>query len=104
MSMKAAQKTRQWEAALVPFLNTDPVAHLVGHSNEAPVIIDGQSMIMLIDFGAQVSSISSQFCEDLALQIQPLGQLLELEETGGFCHPIPQVCGGQPPDPRDKEL
>ena len=39
-------------------------------------------MTALIDFGAQVSSISSQFCRDLALQIQPLGQLLELEGAG----------------------
>ena len=69
------------------FLNPDPIAHLVGHSNEAPVIVDGQGMTALIDLGAQVSSISSQFCEDLALQIQPLGQLLELEGTGGSAIP-----------------
>ena len=37
----------------------------------------------LIDSGAQVSSIGSQFCEDLTLQIQPLGMLLELKRTGG---------------------
>ena len=55
----------------------NPIAHLVGHSNEAPVIVDGQKMAALIDLGAQVSSIRSQFCKDLALQIQPLGQLLE---------------------------
>ena len=44
-------------------------------------------MTVLIDSGAQVSSISSQFCGDLALQIQPLGQLLELEGTGGSAIP-----------------
>ena len=32
---------------------------------------------------AQVSSISAQFCKELTLQIQPLGQLLELEGMGG---------------------
>ena len=37
----------------------------------------------LIDLGTQVSSISTKFCENLALHIQPLGQLLELEGTGG---------------------
>ena len=47
------------------------------------MIVDGQGMTKLIDSGAQVSSINSQFCEDLALQIQPLGWLLELEGTGG---------------------
>ena len=87
MSMKAVQKTRQQEAAPVPFLNPDPVAWLVGCSNEAPVIVDGQRMIVLTDLDAHVSSISSQFCEDLALQIQPLGWLLELEGTGGSAIP-----------------
>ena len=32
-------------------------------------------------------SISAQFCKDLTLQIQPLGQLLELEGTGGAAIP-----------------
>ena len=40
-----------------------------------------------IDLGAWVSSVSSQFCKELALQIQPLGQLLELEGTGGATIP-----------------
>ena len=51
------------------------------------MIIDGQRMTALIDSGAQVSSIHSQFCEDLTLQIQPLGRLLELEGTGGSAIP-----------------
>ena len=67
----------QQEAAPVPFLNP------VGHSNEAPVIVDGQRVTSLIDSHAQVLSISSQFWEDLTLQIQPLGRLLELEGRGG---------------------
>ena len=61
--------TGQQEAAPVPFLTSDPIACLVGHSNEAPVILDGERMTALIDSGVQVSSISSQFCEDLTLQI-----------------------------------
>ena len=36
----------------------------------------------MIDLGAQVSCISAQLCEDLDLEIKPLGQLLELEGTG----------------------
>ena len=86
-TMKAAQRMRWLEVAPVPFLNPDPIALLMGHSNEVPVIVDGQRMTTLIDLGAQVSSISSQFCEDLALQIQPLGWLLELEGTGGSAIP-----------------
>ena len=61
--------------------------HLVGCSNEAPVVVDGQETTPLIDSGAQVLSVSAQFCKDLALQIQPLGQLLEVEGTGGAAIP-----------------
>ena len=78
-SMKVAQRMGWPEAAPVPFCNPDPIACLVGCSNEAPVIMDRQRMTVVIDSGDQVSSISSQFCKDLALQIQPLGWVLELE-------------------------
>ena len=68
-------------------LNPDPVAHLVGHANEAPVVVDGWEVTALIDLGAQVSNINTQLSEDLDLEIQPLGQLLELEGTGGAAIP-----------------
>ena len=60
---------------------------MVGCSNEAPVIVDGEETTALIDLGAQVSSVSAKFYEDLTLQIKPLGQLLELEGTGGAAIP-----------------
>ena len=41
--MRAAQRMGQQEASPVHFLNPDPIACLVGHSNEVPVIMDGQS-------------------------------------------------------------
>ena len=85
--MKAARRKGQQQVAPIPFLNPDPIAHLVGCSNEALVIIDGQEVTALIDLGAQVSSIRAQFCEELTLQIQPLGQLLELEGTAGAAIP-----------------
>ena len=85
--LKAAQKRGQSEVAPIPFLNSDPIAHLVGCSNKAPALIDGQETIALIDSSAQVSSVTSQFCEELALEIQPLGQLLELEGTGDSAIP-----------------
>ena len=43
-------------------------------SNEAPVILEGLETTALIDLATQVSSVSTKFCEDLALHIQPLGQ------------------------------
>ena len=46
------------------------------------MIIDGQEFTALIDLGAQVLSISAQFCKELTQQIQPLGWLLELEGQG----------------------
>ena len=58
-----------------PFLNPDPVTQLVGHFNEAPVIVDRQETTTLIDSGVLVSGMSAMFCKDLTLQIQPLSQL-----------------------------
>ena len=52
-----------------------------------PVVVDGCKVTALIDLGAQVSNISAQLCEDLGLEIQPLGWLLELEGTGGAAIP-----------------
>ena len=86
--MKAAQWTDPQEATPVfPFLNPDPVACLVGWSSEAPVIIDGQKVTMLINSGAQVSIVSSGFCECMNLEVDPLGKLLELDGTGGSAIP-----------------
>ena len=56
---------------------------MVGCANEASVVIDGREVTALVDSGAQVSNISVQLCEELDLEIQPLGQLLDLEGTGG---------------------
>ena len=50
-------------------------------------MINRQETIALIDCGAQVFSVSSQFCEELALEIQPLSWLLELEGKGGTAIP-----------------
>ena len=61
--------------------------HLVWHANEVPVVIDGCKVAVLINSGAQVSNISIQLCKDLDLKSQTLGQLLELEVTGGAAIP-----------------
>ena len=85
--VKAVNRKGQREIAPIPFLNPDPVVHLVGCANEVPVVIDGCEVAALIDLGAQVSNISVQLCKDLDLEIQPLRQLLELEGTGGAAIP-----------------
>ena len=81
--VKAVNRKGQRGITPIPFLNPDPVACLVGHVNEVPVVVDGCEVTALIDSGAQVSNISAQLCKDLDLKIQPLGQLLELEGTEG---------------------
>ena len=81
-------KQKGWKGiAPIPFLNPNPVAQLVGHANETLVVMDGCKVAALVDSGAQVSNISAQLCEQLGLKIQPLGQLLELEGTGGAAIP-----------------
>ena len=44
-------------------------------------------MTALIDCSAQLSNISSRYCDLLALEVHPLGRLLELEGTGGSSIP-----------------
>ena len=73
--------------APILFLNPDPVAQLVGCTNEAPAVMDGCEVAALVDLVAQVSNISAQLCKELGLEIQPLGWLLELEGTGGAVIP-----------------
>ena len=81
--LKGTQRKEWSKATPAQFLNHDPIAQLVGCSNEASMIVDGQETTALIDLDAQVSSVSAKFCEDLTLQIQ----LLEFEGTGGAAIP-----------------
>ena len=84
---KAVKQKGRKGIAPIPFLNPDPVAHLVGCANEASVVVDGREVTALVDLGAQVSNISVQLCKELDLEIQPLGWLLELVGTGGAAIP-----------------
>ena len=88
LTQKEAGKQRgQKNIDLILFLNPDPVARLIGCANEAPVVVDGCKVTALVDLGVQVSTISARLCEELDLEIQPLGWLLELEGTGGAAIP-----------------
>ena len=77
----ARQRGMHDMAPVVPFLNPDLITKLIVWSNKAPIIIDGQKGTVLIDLGAQVSSVSSGYCEWMALRVHLLVRLLELEGT-----------------------
>ena len=64
------------------FFESGPITHLVGQSNEVSIMPDGWEVIMLIDLVAQVSSVNSGFCEQMALEIHPLDRVLEFTGTG----------------------
>ena len=101
-TMKVAQKRGWPEVSPVPFLNPDPVAHLVGNSNKAPVIVDGQEMIALIDSGASGLKHKLPVLWGSCTADPAPGSVFGTRGDRGFHHPIAQVCGGQPPDPRDQ--
>ena len=84
--MRVARWTGQQEVMpTVPFLNPDPIVCQVGWSNEAPIIVDGQKVTTLINSGAQVSSVSSGFCKQMALKVHPLRvQEAQLSHTWGM--------------------
>ena len=50
--MKTANRKGWQQVTPILFLNPDPIAHLIGPSNEAPVIVDRQEVTALIDLGA----------------------------------------------------
>ena len=61
-NMKAARLRGKQEVTwAIPFLNPDLIVHLVGQSNEAPIIVDGQKVIIL--------------------KVHPIDRLLKLEGT-----------------------
>ena len=105
LTQEKAVKQKGWKGITpIPFLNPDPVAHLVGHANEASVVIDGREVTALVDLGAQVSNISVQLCEELDLEIQPLGPVVGIRGNRGCSHPLPQICRSKPPNSGDKKL
>ena len=71
----------------IEFLNPDAVGRLIGRANEAQVIVNGKVVEALLDTGAQIGNISERLCEDLGLEILPVGPMLELEGTGGISIP-----------------
>ena len=63
----------------VQIFDPDPIACLVEWSNEAPIIVDEQKVIMLINLGAQVSIVSCGFCEWMTLKVHPVDRLMQIK-------------------------
>ena len=65
--------------------NPDAWGRLIGPHNIAPLVIDGIETMSLLDTGAQISTISKKWVEDLCLPIEEIDDFLEIEQAGGSC-------------------
>ena len=62
------------------YLNQDTLVHLIAQANEAPLKINSIEYPALIDFGAQMSTVTS--AKQLGLPLQQLDHILNTETTG----------------------
>ena len=67
--------------------NLDPLLQLIGPTNEATIIIEGQQLLALIDSGAQLSTMLESLVQALKLPIHKLNTLIEAEVSGGGITP-----------------
>ena len=63
--------------------NPDPIAHFIGKVNEAHILIDDVECLALVDSGAQISTIITEFVKQLGLKIHQLHRILKVETTRG---------------------
>ena len=63
--------------------NPDPLARLIGPTNETVIILEGVKMKALIDTGANMLCINQWLVEKLQLPVQSLQTILNIEGTGG---------------------
>ena len=56
--------------------NPDPSVWLLGHANEAMVVIERAQTTALVDTGSQISILTERFCTEMGLGMLPLGDLL----------------------------
>ena len=65
--------------------NPDAWGRLIGPQNIAPIRIDGEKTMVLLDGGAQISSISKKWVEQAGLPIYELENLVDILQAGGSC-------------------
>ena len=66
------------------FSNPDPWARLVGRANEEKIIVNGNTVIALLDTGSQVTHISLDYCQAMGISINPIEQLVNIGGSWGF--------------------
>ena len=72
------------QGSISKFHNPDPLVRLIGEPNETYAQIEGIKTKVLLDSGAQLSSITKTRVKELGLRVQHLQTLLDLEGTGGL--------------------
>ena len=70
-----------------PLFLTQILPELIGGFNEADIFISDIWVMALIDTGAQVSTVTRDFCEQHGYNIYPMKQMLHSEGTGEFSIP-----------------
>ena len=65
------------------YTNPDPWARIVGRRNTSAIYMNGIATTALFDTGAGVQLVSTQFCEENDLEIQPIEKLTECTAING---------------------
>ena len=66
------------------YYNPDPLFRLIVEPNESEIFVDGEKVTVVIDSGAQISSITISLAQALKLEIKNLRTILDLKATGGL--------------------
>ena len=72
------------------FLNPDPWARLIGRANEEKIIVNGNTLTVLLDTGSQVTHINLDYCQAMGIPIITIEQLVNIEGAGG-CYRINEL-------------
>ena len=65
------------------YYNPNPWARILGRANQTEIKIDGVISKALIDSSAMILMMSKGYCDEHWYEIQPLGQLVPIEGSGG---------------------
>ena len=76
------------QGSISKFHNPDLLIRLIGEPNETYAQIEGIKTKVLLDSGAQLSSITRTRVNELGLKIQHLQTLLDLEGMGDWRSPM----------------